>query len=184
MSGSFGKYLNNVRLMFLLYTIDDYIHFIKEYRQFEQLTVKYCAFKIEMIFNHDEVLTENLILKWKQMGNNFTRFFLHLNTLNQKEMLNFFQIPIAGKKTLSETESINSAYHIQCALLPDGLADINLLLFYFNSRALDKPIAGIILPHLPIDAEKKAGNGSNWADYIISLPYEKQVFVVLKILQN
>ena len=84
MSRLFGKFFNNVRLLSLLGSIDDYIHFIKEYRKFEQLPPNYCVFKIQMIFNHNDDLAEILIKKWKHMGGNFTRFFLNLSTPNQK----------------------------------------------------------------------------------------------------
>ena len=185
MAGLFGKYLNKLRIMFLLYSVDNYIHFIKEYREFEQLPMKYCAFKIAMIFNNDDEVAESLIKKWKQMGNNFSRFFLNINTINQKMVLNYFQIPIAGKKNINATEStIDSLTFDSCTLLPDGLEDINHLLFYFNNRSLNEIIADIQLPHTPDDLGKSIGNGSNWADYIISLPYNEQVFVILLILQN
>lgn len=185
MSGLFGKYLSKVRIMFLLYSVDHYIRFIKEYRHFEQLSMKYCAFKIAMIFNYDDEIAESLIKKWKQMGNNFSRFFLNLNSINQKMFLDYFQIPIAGKKNSSDTENrIDNVNFDNCTLLPDGLEDINHLLFYFNNRSLNEIIADIQLPHTPENLEKIKGNGSNWADYIISLPYKEQVFVILLILQN
>lgn len=183
MGNSFWKYLNKVRKMFLLYSIDNYIHFIKEFRQFELFSGKVCVLKIQIIFNHDNDLSERMIKKWKEMDNDFTRFFLNLNTLNQKEILRHFQIPI-GKNTLGETGNTDSPGYDECALLPNSLEDINHLLFYFNNRALDQPIANIKLPHLPEEIEKKLANGSNWANYIVSLSYKEQAFVLFAILQN
>ena len=124
MADLYGKYVNNIRIMFLLYSVDNYIHFIKEYRELEKHPIKYGALKIQMIFNNDDDLAEKLLKKWKQMGNNFTRFFLNLNTSNQKEILNYFQIPLTGKKTLSETENADSSHYDNCTLLPDSLEDI------------------------------------------------------------
>lgn len=184
MAGSPGKYFNKMSLRLLLYSVDNYIYFIEEYRKFEKLSVNFCVLKIQMIFNYDEVLAENLTKKWKQMGNDFTRFFLNLNTFNQKQMLNDMQIPIAAKQPLYKTgypDMVDKGY---CAFSSDGLADINHLLFYFNNRTLDQPIAGVKLPHIPEGSIKNWGSGSTWADYIISLPYEEQVFVLLIILQN
>lgn len=180
-----GECLNKIRIMFLLYSVDNYIYFIQEYRKFEQLKIKCCTSKIKIIFSHDDNLAEILIKKWKEMGNDFTRFFLNLNTSNQKAILEYLKIPITGKKTLSETENFDSSYYDDCALLPDGLEDINQLLFYFNNRALNQTISNVELPCLPEEIKKNIGNGSNWADYIISLPYDKQIFVLLIIvLQN
>ena len=116
MADLYGKYVNNIRIMFLLYSVDNYIHFIKEYRELEKHPIKYGALKIQMIFNNDDDLAEKLLKKWKQMGNNFTRFFLNLNTSNQKEILNYFQIPITGKKTLSETEIADSVHYCKIRL--------------------------------------------------------------------
>lgn len=184
MPGSFEKYFNKMSLKLLLNSVDNYIHFIKEYRNFEMHSVNFCVLKIQMIFNYNEDLSETLIKKWKQMGNNFTRFFLNLNTTNQKEMLNYMQIPITVKQTLGKTGYRNGLDQGNYFFSSDGLADINHFLFYFNNKTFNQPIAGVKLPHQPEELVKNLSNGSTWADYIISLPYEEQVFVLLIILQN
>lgn len=172
--------------MFSLNLIDKYIRFIKEFREFEKLPAGYTTLKIHMIFYQENNLANKLTKDWEEMEYDFTRFFLHLQDGNQKKILNYFGIPVSAKRTFIEKEysvdddtfSGNSLY------LPDDLMLINLLLSHFNSRNLTIYVSGEALRHLPKDRDKLVGNGANWADYILSLPYEEQADVVLKILLN
>ena len=75
-------------LYLVLFPADNYIHSMKDYRKFEKLFENYCVLKIQMVFNLEEELSENLIKKWQQMDNSFTLLFLYLNTSAQKEILN------------------------------------------------------------------------------------------------
>lgn len=169
--------------MFSLNLIDKYIRFIKEFREFEKLPYEYSTLKIHMIFYQGDDKAKNLLKEWKEMGHDFTHFFLHLQGKDQKKILDYFHIPVNAKRTFIEMEySEDDLLSGSSLFLPDDLMLINLLLSYFNSCSLTKNVSGATLPHLPTESIKLLGKGANWADYILSLSYKEQVDVVYKIL--
>lgn len=153
-------------------TLQMAVDFITQYRKFEKLPLKSVKAIIESVVPnaHD---AKHLYDSWKGRKKNFGSFFLNLDYTTQGKFIEHFGIHIDQFE-----EFILSEEKDPCTTHPPAtLYWLYELVHYFYNNGIGNK-ADLKLWEVPEDKDKRFGNSSNWADYILSLNSDYQWLVM------
>lgn len=130
----------------------------------------------------NEYTANHFIRSWNGRKNDFGDFYLNLSWLMQYRILKFWELAdSAGDKYAAALLENNIATLFldppQCVMWPS-----ELLKFFYNHGIMEECERGVYLTHMPV-SEKRYGNSSNWADYIISLPLDEKKKLLKQITE-